>query len=228
MHVRARGIGTLVAIVVFTSAGGCAQGNSPPTRLVDGSPARVPTVGLVAPKPQIVTKAALVRPSRAPRHSLAGKCVSESHHHPMGSALVVRVGTTGSSVTFRTASGLALVGCDGDASGKRAAHSFCGGAYARLERGRLSDPRLDLAGCTTTSGDTVAFAWFQPGPKTSSVAVRQGHYVEIYPVVGRIPVRISTTENIAAQDSRATFDVSEHDASGALLRSSVLEARVAG
>ncbi len=228
MNVGARGIGTLAAIVVVANAGGCARDDSPPTRLADGSPAGVPTVELDAPKPQIVTKASSVRPSRAPRRSLAGRCIAESYDHPVGSAVVVRVGTTGSSVTFRTSSGLALVGCDGDASGKGAAHSFCGRAYARLERGRLRDPRLDLAGCTTATGDTVAFAWFQPGPKTSSVAVQQPGYVEVYPVVGRVPVRISTTANVAAQDSRATFEVSEHDASGALLRSSILEARVAG
>ena len=228
MNVGARGIGTLAAIVVVANAGGCARDDSPPTRLADGSPAGVPTVELDAPKPQIVTKASSVRPSRAPRRSLAGRCIAESYDHPVGSALVVRVGTTGSSVTFRTSSRLALVGCDGDASGKGAAHSFCGRAYARLERGRLRDPGLDLAGCTTATGDTVAFAWFQPGPKTSSVAVQQPGYVEVYPVVGRVPVRISTTTNIAAQDSRATFEVSEHDVSGALLRSSILEARVAG
>ena len=172
MNVGARGIGTLAAIVVVANAGGCARDDSPPTRLADGSPAGVPTVELDAPKPQIVTKASSVRPSRAPRRSLAGRCIAESYDHPVGSAVVVRVGTTGSSVTFRTSSGLALVGCDGDASGKDAAHSFCGRAYARLERGRLRDPRLDLAGCTTATGDTVAFAWFQPGPKTSSVAVQ--------------------------------------------------------
>ena len=99
---------------------------------------------------------------------------------------------------------------------------------ARLESGRLLDPRLDLAGCATTSGDTVAFAWFQPGPHTSFVAVRQQGYVEVYPVVAHLPVRISTTAHISTQESRATFEVSEHDASGALLRSSILEARVAG
>ena len=108
------------------------------------------------------------------------------------------------------------------------APSFCGRAYARLEAGRLPDPRLDLAGCATTTGDTVAFAWFEPGPHTSFVAVRQRGYVEVYPVVAHVPVRISTTANISTQESRATFEVSEHDASGALLRSSILEARAAG
>ena len=228
MRVVARGIGTLVAVVFVANAGGCYRDDTPPTRLVDGSPARVPTVELDAPKPQIVTKASSVLRSRVPLDSLAGRCVAELHDHAVGSAVVVRVGTTGSSVTFRTASELAVVGCDGDASGTSAVHSFCGRAFARLERGRPRDPRLDLAGCATTTGDTVAFAWFEPGPHTSFVAVRQPGYVEVYPVVGRVPVRISTTTNIATQDSRAMFEVSEHDASGALLGSSILEARVAG
>ena len=223
-----RGIGTLLAVFVVASVGGCSRGDSPPTRLVDGSPAGAPTVGLDAPKPQIVTKASAVLPSRVLLRSLAGRCVAESHDRPSGSAVVVRVGTTGESVSFRTASGRALVGCDGAAGGKDAARSLCGRAYARLESGRLPDPRLDLAGCVTATGDTVAFAWLAPGPHTSFVAVRQQGYVEIYPVVARVPVRISSTGNISTQRSRAMFEVSEHDASGALLHSSILEARVAG
>ena len=160
MRVGARGIGTLLAIVVVANAGGCSRDDSPPTRLVDGSPAGAPTVELDAPKPQIVTKASSVLPSRVllVAHSRGGASQSRTIA-PSGSAVVVRVGTTGSSVTFRTASGLALVGCDGAASGKGAARSLCGRAYARLERGRLRDPRLDLAGCATATGDTVAFAW---------------------------------------------------------------------
>ena len=138
-------------------------------------------------------------PSRVLLRSLAGRCVAESHDHPSGSAVVVRVGTTGESVSFRTASGRALVGCDGAAGGKDAARSLCGRAYARLESGRLPDPRLDLAGCVTATGDTVAFAWLAPGPHTSFVAVRQQGYVEIYPVVARVPVRISSTGNISTQ-----------------------------
>ena len=225
MRVRAREIVTLGAIVA--GAGGCSGDGSPPTRLVDGSPAAAPTVELKAPTPQILTKASALSPLRIPLRSLAGRCVAASHDRPAGSA-VVRVGTTGFSVTFRTASGFAVVGCDGGASGKNAALSFCGRAYARLMRGRLPDPRLDLAGCTTTSGDPVAFAWFEPGPHTSFVAVRQRGYVEVYPVVTPIPVRISTTTNISTQESAATFEVSEHDVSGTLLRASILEARVAG
>jgi hypothetical protein len=92
----------------------------------------------------------------------------------------------------------------------------------------LRDPRLDLAGCTTAEGDPVAFAWIEPSRDASFVAVRQRGYVEVYPVAGRLPVRVATTSGISLAESRATFEVSEHDATGALLRRSSVEARVAG
>lgn len=228
MRVGARGIGTLVGIVAVGIAGGCSRDGGPPTRLVDGSRAGAPPVEFDAPKPQIVTKASAVLASRLRPGSPAQRCVAMSHPHSASGAVVVRVGTTGLSVTFRAASGRALVGCDDTASRASVAPPFCGRAYGRLEAGRLPDPRLDLAGCATATGDTVAFAWFEPGPRTSFVAVRQHGYVEIYRVVGRVPVRISTTANISTEESRATFEVSEHDASGALLRTTTLEARAAG
>ncbi len=105
--------------------------------------------------------------------------------------------------------------------------SWCGRAYGRLVRSRLQDPRLDLA-CTTLSGGPLAFAWFEPGRHTAYVAVRQPGYVEVYPVAGRAPIRITTTTGISVAGSSATFEISEHDRGGALLRSSTLEARIAG
>jgi hypothetical protein len=52
--------------------------------------------------------------------------------------------------------------------------------------------------------------------------------VEVYPVRGHFPVRIATTTGIDVAGSRASFEVSEHDARGRLLRAHELEARVAG
>jgi hypothetical protein len=216
-------IAFLVELVVV-AAGGCTGGSHPPGQLIDGTRAEAPAVPLEAATPQILTKAAIVSTRHAHEGSAAERCLAALRDHRPSGPAVVRTGATGTSVTFRTASGRALVACDGtEATGA----SWCGHAYGRLERGRLLDPRLDLA-CVTTSGDPVAFAWFEPGPRASYVAVRQPGYVEVYRVAGGAPVRISTTTDISSEESSATFEVSEHDRGGALLRSSTFETRVAG
>jgi hypothetical protein len=60
------------------------------------------------------------------------------------------------------------------------------------------------------------------------VAVRQLGYTEVYPVRGRVPVRIASTTGVDLESSRASFEISEHDARGQLLRAYELEASVAG
>jgi hypothetical protein len=193
-------------------------------RLVDGSRAEAPAVLLDAPTPQIRTKVFVAPSDRLRADSPPSRCLRAARDHAPTGPLVSRIGASGLSVTFRTASGRALVACDGISP---AGGPWCGRAYGRLDRGRLRDPRLDLA-CTSASGAPVAFAWFEPGADASFVAVRQAGYVEVYRVAGGAPVRISTTTGISASDSTAAVEVSEHDRRGAFLRASILEARVAG
>lgn len=215
---RAATVAFLLATVAVSV--GCSREDRPPPRLVDGSRARAPNVRLDAPRPQIRTKLSIVRPRQAQVGGLPRRCLDSAREHAPRGAVVVRVGASGSSVTFRT-SGRALVACDSDGAGT------CGRAYGRVERGRLLDPRLDLA-CTAASEAPLAFAWFEPNSETAYVAVRQPGYTEVYRVTGHAPVRISTTTGISIRESSATFDVSEHDATGALLRRSTIVARVAG
>ena len=200
---------------------GCSREDRPPDELVDGSRARAPAVQLEAPTPQIRTKVSIDRPQQARVGSLAGRCLDAAREHAPTGLVVGRIGASGSSVTFRT-SASALVACDGSDRGRP-----CGRAYGRIEHDRLVDPRLDLA-CTTAAGAPLAFAWFEPSRRTAYVAVRQPGYTEVYRVAGHVPVRISTPTDISTRDSSATFDVSEHDATGVLLRSSTIIARVAG
>ena len=133
----------------------------------------------------------------------------------------------GMSVSFRTSSGHALFACDASAPTAAGRTSFCGGAYGRLEHGRLHDPRLDLAACRTAEGDVVGFAWIEPRPDAAYVAVRQDGYTEVYPVRTATPVRV-TTLDVDTGASGATFELSEHAHDGALLRASTFQARVAG
>lgn len=222
--VRTSTIVLLVPLLVV-AAGGCTGESHPPGELVDGTRAEAPAVPLAAPTPQVLTKASVVSTQNAGVGTAAGRCLAALREHTPSGSAVVRIGTSGVSVTVRTASGRALVACDGtDPTGV----SWCGRAYGRLERGRLHDPRLDLVGCASPAGNPVAFAWFEAGRDTSYVAVRQRGFVEVYPAAGGVPIRISTTTGISPEDSSAAFEVSEHDRGGALLRSSTFETRVAG
>jgi hypothetical protein len=216
------GLAVGVALVATMTAGGCSRGDAVPSELVDGSTARPPPVVLEgAPTPQVLTKVSMIATRRATSATIGGRCAAAARRHGRDDPIAVRIGAASRSVTLRDASGRMLVACDG--AGRRGDARWCGGAYGVLDRGRLRDPRLE-----TVAGDPIAFAWYEPGPSATYVAVRQRDYGEVYPVAGALPVRITTTTGISVADSSATFEISEHDARGRLLHSSTLEARVAG
>jgi hypothetical protein len=225
---RTGGAVALVGVAVVVAMAGCSsESHRPPAQLVDGTTSKAPSVRLDAPNPQILTAVASIETKEALAGTAAGECLRAAREHQASGPVVVRTGAAGISATFTTASGRALVACDGDHALRADDRSWCGRAYGRPDRRRLLDPRLDLAGCRTSAGDTIAFAWFTPGRDTAYIAVQQKGYTEVYPVAGRLPVRV-TTDRIAPDRSGATFEMSEHGPSGALLRSSTLEARVAG
>jgi hypothetical protein len=138
--------------------------------------------------------------------------------------IVERTGVEGSSVTFRSDAGLHAC----DRQGRREAGRLCGTSFGVLKRGHLDDPRLDVAGCMTTSGDPLGFAWIATSPRTRYVAVMQDGYAEVYEPAGGLPIRIATATGIEIAGSRATFSLSEHDARGRMLRRYELDAVPAG
>lgn len=74
----------------------------------------------------------------------------------------------------------------------------------------------------------MGLAWIEPASESRYVVVDQGRYVEVYEPAGALPVRIATTTGVEIDGSRATFELSEYDASGELLRRYALEATAAG
>jgi hypothetical protein len=200
-----------------------------PTQLADGAPARASPVVLEGVSQKaIATDLDVVPLARVSPRSALARCLSRLSTDAPVTTIVVRKGVLGRSVTVGTVSHRSLYGCDGSpAHGSGAAH-WCGTAYGRLERGRLLDPRLDLSACTDAGGRPLAFAWIEVREDARYVAVRQPGYTEVYPVRGRIPVRIATTAGVDLEGSRASFEISEHDARGQLLRAYELEASVAG
>jgi hypothetical protein len=137
-----------------------------------------------------------------------------------------RVGVFARSVTFAEASGRSVFGCDQSPGSRSPEKPWCGGAWGRLQDGRLRDPRLDLV-CATLDVP-VAFAWIEPAPETRYVAVEHPGYVEVYEVAAGLPVRVATTSGIDLERSSARFRVGEHDASGRLVRRYRLDASAAG
>ena len=222
-----RGRLVLAAIAGLVQVG-CLGDSEPPSRLVDGSAAQAPSVALEgAASPQVETKATAID-ANGVRVGPVARCLAATHEHTPRGPVVSRVGVDGESVTFRTASGRGLVACDGTAMHTGSDRAWCGTALGRLRNGRLLDPRLDLAACSTPSGGPVAFAWVDPGQRTRYVAVKRDGFVEEYPVIAGLPIRIAATSGIDLDTSSASFEVSEHDSNGSLLRSYTLRARVAG
>jgi hypothetical protein len=171
----------------------------------------------------VATKAFVLARSRVAPGSAAATCLDGSTVDDEA-PLVVRVGAYSMSVTFPTSAGRGLIACDGvpDAHGR----TWCGRAFGRLSRGRLRDPRLDLA-CTDNDGNPIAFAWIQPSRRAAYVVVEQQGYVEAYRVAGGLPVRVANTD-VDVGRSSAPFVVSEHDRDGRRLHAYRLEPRVAG
>jgi hypothetical protein len=202
----------------------CRDSSGPPTRLADGSRAVAPAVTLEGVDARAVaTKAFVLARSRVAPGSAAATCLDGSTVDDEA-PLVVRVGAYSMSVTFPTSAGRGLIACDGvpDAHGR----TWCGRAFGRLSRGRLRDPRLDLA-CTDNDGNPIAFAWIQPSRRAAYVVVEQQGYVEAYRVAGGLPVRVANTD-VDVGRSSAPFVLSEHDRDGRRLHAYRLEPRVAG
>jgi len=211
------------AAIALTRCGGS---ESPPTSLLDGSPAVAPPVALEGVAgPAIEADVVVIPRRRVTPASSEAACLRGADDVDFG-PLVVRAGTYARSVTFRAAARRALIACDGASPGHEDGGRWCGRAFGLLRGGRLQDPRLDLA-CTGADGRPIAFAWVEPSPRARYLAVEELGYLEVYAAAGGLPVRVVTTD-VEIPDSSASFAVSEHDRSGRLLRRYRLEATVAG
>ena len=206
-----------------------ANNDKAPVMLLDGSPALGSPVDLEGVEsPTILTSVSVTTAAKVDEGSAIATCLQQdSNDRPFG-GIVMRIGVSGESVTFRNASQRGLYGCDNSEGPREEDRRWCGVAFGQLYAGHLRDPRLDMGACTTRGGGLVGFAWIEPGPNVRYVAVEQPGYAEVYEKAGDVPIRVTTTSDVEIEGSRAAFDVSEHDSNGKLIRSYRLEARVAG
>lgn len=224
---------SLISMGVFAVAlvlsAGCSDGESTPNRLMDGSDATAPPVTLEGVEDHVVlTKVRVVSPAARGHETPSASCLERDWDvRPQGPS-VERVGVASESVTFAQASKRAVFSCDNSLGQREENRPWCGGAYGRLYGGRLRDPRLSMAGCSTEDGNPIGFIWIDPGPRTKYLVVEQPEYAEVYEAVGRLPVRIATTSNVFIEGSHATFELSEHGETGQVIRTYSVDARVAG
>jgi hypothetical protein len=220
----------LLACGVVSSAARCGASDesAPPSRLVDGSRARAPSLHLEGVDgPAIQTRVRIQKIASVDEHSFAGSCLANDWGTEPASIVVERTSASGESATFLSASRRQVLGCDYGGRQRDGGRPWCGVAAGQLPEGRLRDPRLDL-GCTTSREEALAFVWVQPTEHARYVAVQEHGYAEVYEVAGGLPVRITTSSDVDVDSLSASFAVSEHTADGKLLREYGLTATPAG
>ena len=136
---------------------------------------------------------------------------------------VERDGLLGASLTISDPGSPWLYGCDFRPGGS----SLCGAAVGEWRAPRLNDPRLDIL-CADAKRRPLGAAWVVPLQRARSIVVRERRLTEVYPVAGRLPVRIWTREGIRYERSSAVFDVTQRGPGGRTLAHERLHAAVAG
>ena len=167
--------------------------------------------------PAVLTEARIVQTADVVQRSAVATCVDQELGPRLAGVAVERTGVTGESVTFVDAAHRYVYACDNSAGDREGNRRWCGGSAGQLYGGRLRDPRLDVL-CSTRDGQRMGFVWVQPSAVTRYVAVGQPEYSEVYEPEGGLPVRIATTSGVGDLPLQATIDVSEHRATGKLLR----------
>ena len=214
-------IGMVAAVVL---AAGCEHDGGRPARLLDGRPALhfSPVHRSVVAAGRVLTRAALgprIESCLAPRDR--GAVASDA-------SVVERVGVDDESLTFANRNGAGVYACDGgiDPAGERSP-PWCDMVFGERSQGRLLDPRLDVS-CRDRQRRPLAYAFVEPVPDARWIGVRQHGYVELYEVLGHLPVRVASRGGVDVEGARATFELTQYDAEGHELVRGELEAVVAG
>jgi hypothetical protein len=217
------GLDRLMAIgaAAVVAAAGCGGRGGRPARLLDGRPA----AELRSVDGSVVAAGRVVD-----LDGRADTCLPPADRAGVAPTTLVveRIGVDGESITFANRDRSIVYACDGgiDPAGERGP-PWCHTAVGEADRGRVLDARLDVA-CVDRRYHPLAYAFVEPVAGARWIGVRQDGYVEVYEVLGRLPVRVATTLGIDAENASATFDVTQYDAGGRELLHGKLEAAVAG
>jgi hypothetical protein len=210
----------MIAAIAASLAAGCGGGGRP-IRLLDGRAAArfEPVAGSVVASARVLQL-----------DDRADGCLSASDRANVAADTLVveRIGVDGESLTFASRDRSVVYACDGgiDPAGERAP-PWCHTVLGELHRGRVLDPRLDVI-CRDRERRPLAYAFVEPVAAARWIGVRQDGYVELYEVLGDLPVRIASARGIDTDDARATFEITQYDAEGRPLVHGQVEAAVAG
>jgi hypothetical protein len=145
---------------------------------------------------------------------------------PAGALIVERTGREGASFTVLAGPNV-LFGCDMAPGPKGGSPRPCAVAVGKVSAGRLLDPRLTLR-CGFGRPRPLAFAWIRPLRRTRWIVIRTASADEVYKTARRLPVRVATTVDVAAEDASATFEIEELAADGHVLTQETERIVVAG
>jgi hypothetical protein len=219
-----RALAAAAAVLVAVVRDGGDEGTA--SRLVDGSlPLRPPEWF----DRNAVRGRVLLRPAAKvePRRLRSCMRLLRLDSIPRQTLVVERVGLRGRSLTFRDPRAPQIYACDASAGTREGAGPWCGASVGRLRAGAVTDPRVDLANCVDASGRAVAFAWVEPRPTTTWLAIDDGDGVEVYRTAGTVPVRI-TSVDMGDDASSTSFGLTQYTAEGGRLDDRDVTVAVAG
>jgi hypothetical protein len=212
---------TVLSAAALLAAGCGDAGGSRTPRLLDGRPAARfgPVEGSV-----IASGRVLQLDDRADDCLSANDRASVAADAPA----VERIGVEGESLTFASRDRSVVYACDGgsDPAGERAP-PWCHAVLGEFDNGHVLDPRLDVI-CRGRTWKPLAYAFVDPVVRARWIGVQQDGYVELYEVLGGLPVRVASTRGVEPQNASATFEITQYDAAGRELVRGEMEAAVAG
>jgi hypothetical protein len=211
----------LTIAAVAAVAAGCGGAHDRPARLLDGTPA----MRFQPIEDSVVAAGRLLQlDDRADRCLAAADRAKVAADTPV----VERVGVDGESLTFASRDDAVAFACDAgvDPAGERPL-PWCHTVVGELDHGHVLDPRLDVM-CRDRGRRPLAYAFVEPVAGARWIGVRHDGYVELYEVLGDLPVRFVTTTGIDLANARATFELTQYDSEGRELTHGEMEASVAG
>jgi hypothetical protein len=209
-----------VAAVAMVAAG-CGRVDERPARLLDGTPA----THFRPVEDSVIAAGRIVQLDGRADRCLA---VADRANVAADTPAVERVGVDGESLTFASRDGSIVFACDGgvDPAGEQSL-PWCHTVVGELADGHVLDPRLDVM-CRDRGRRPLAYAFVEPVDGAHWIGVRHPGYLELYEVLGGLPVRVLTTTGIDPDNARATFELTQFDSEGRELTRGEMEASVAG
>ena len=215
----------VLALIILLCAS-CGSKTEVQVRLADARPAPPLPAALRGMSDAVLTRALAAGPGRISPSERS--CVNAlTNSVPAANVrMVERVDVRGTSLTFRVPGTARVFGCLSNRGPRHRGVTWCGHVVGEIRHGLLLDPRLDIA-CRDRHGHPWGSVWIDPDPRARWIVAREQGLAQVYPVVGPLPIRI-TTSAVDVRSASATFIVEQYDGTGGRVAFSIVRAAVAG